>query len=249
MSYSYAQRIAANAIGGAARVLFGLSLRHQRQACRFHFRGPLDDALRRGDQVIVAGWHQDVLPFFHYLANYSCFERTQRFRMMSSRSFDGEVTERIMRPWGFRFVRGSYGKIGAGAALRGYLRAIRDGDSVAIIADGPTPPPYVFRPGAIFLAQASGIPLYVCRAWTRPQWIVPSTWFRLTVPLPAHHCAIWSSGPIDVSGDPEEARLLAEAEMRRLGEEVDAALYLRRRIAGGVRLGDRWDPEEAPARA
>ena len=239
MSYTLPQRIAASVIGGAARIAFGLTIRHERQGCRYHFRGPLDDALRRGEQVIVAGWHQDVLPLFHYLANYSCLERTQRFRMMSSRSFDGEVTERLMRPWGFRFVRGSYGKIGAGAALRGYLRAIKAGDSVVIIADGPQPPPYVFRPGAIFLAQASGLPLYVCRAWARPQWIVPSTWFRLTVPRPHNHCGIWSAGPIDVSGDGEQARLAAEREMARLGEDVDAALYLRRSIGGGVTLGDR----------
>jgi len=179
-----------------------------------------------------------VLPFFHYLANYSAFERTQRFHMMSSRSFDGEITERMMRPWGFRFVRGSYGKIGAGAALRGYLRAMKAGDSVVIIADGPSPPPYVFRPGAIYLARAAGVPLYVCRAWARPQWILPSTWFRLTVPQPYHHCGVWSAGPIDVSGDLEQARLDAETAMRRLGEDVDAALYLRRRIGGGVRIGE-----------
>ena len=245
LSYTVSQRIAATALGGAARIIFGLTLRHGRQACRYHFSGPLDDALRRGEQVIVAGWHQDVLPLFHYLANYSYLERTQKFRMMSSRSFDGEVTERIMRPWGFRFVRGSYGKIGAGAALRGYLRAIKGGDSVVIIADGPRPPPAVFRPGAVVWSRAAGLPLYVCRAWARPQRIVPSTWFRLTVPGPQHHCGIWSAGPIDVSGDGEQARFTAEREMARLGEEVDAALYLRRSIGGGVILGDR-PPLESP---
>jgi lysophospholipid acyltransferase (LPLAT)-like uncharacterized protein len=236
LSYSLPQRMAASVLDGVSRVLFGFTLRHQRDCCRYHFAGPLDDALRRGDQVIVAGWHQDILPFFHYLSMYSAFERRQRFRMMSSRSFDGELTERVLRTWGFRFVRGSFGKISAGAALRGYLRAIEAGDSVVIIADGPQPPAHVFRPGAAFLAQASRLPLYVCRAWARPQWIVPSTWFRMTVPGPRHHCGIWSAGPIDPSGSVEDVRLRAEREMARLGEEVDAALYLQRDIGGGVRL-------------
>jgi lysophospholipid acyltransferase (LPLAT)-like uncharacterized protein len=229
----------ASAVDGLSRLVFGFTLRHQRDQCRYHFSGPLDDALRRGDQLIVAGWHQDILPFFHYLSIYSALERRQRFRMMSSRPFDGELTERVLSAWGFRFVRGSYGKIGAGAALRGYLRAIRAGDSVAIIADGPTPPPYVFRPGAAFLAQASGLPLYVCRAWARPQWIVPTTWFRMTIPMPKHHCGVWSAGPIDQSGSVEDVRLRAEQEMARLGEAVDAALYLRRTVGGGVRLARR----------
>ncbi|MEM8883447.1 MAG: DUF374 domain-containing protein [Planctomycetota bacterium] len=239
MSYTLPQRLAASIVDGVCRLVFGLTLRHQRDQCRYHFHGPLDDALRRGDQVIVAGWHQDILPFFHYLSNYSALERCQRFRMMSSRSFDGELTERILSAWGFRFVRGSYGKIGGGAALRGYLRAIRAGDSVAIIADGPRPPNYAFRPGAAFLAQSSGLPLYVCRAWARPQWMIPSTWFRMTVPLPKHHCGVWSAGPIDVSGSLEEVCARAESAMAELAEDVDAALYLPRHIGGGVRLAGR----------
>ena len=184
MPYSGSQRLIASAASGLSQLAFGMTMRHLRENCRFRFSGPLDEALTRGDQVIVAAWHQDIIPFFHYLGLHSRFGRTQKFRMMSSRSFDGEVTERILSPWGFRFVRGSHGKAGASSALRGYLRGIREGDSVAIIADGPRPPPYVFRPGAAFLARATGLPLYVVRVWARPQWIVPSTWFRLTVPMP-----------------------------------------------------------------
>jgi len=236
LRFTLPQRLAASAVGGLSRLVFGYTVRHQRDLWRYHLDGPLDGALRRGEQLIVAAWHQDVVPFFHYLANYSALERRQRFRMMSSRSFDGELTERILRGWGFLFVRGSYGKIGGGAALRGYLRAIAKGDSIVVIADGPAPPAHVFRPGAAFLARESGLPLYVCRAWARPQWIVPSTWFRMTLPMPNCHCGVWSAGPLDVAGDLPGACRRAEAELARLAEEVDAALYLRPSVGGGVRL-------------
>lgn len=238
MSYTLSQRTGAALAEGMAKLTFGFTARQMRDHCRFHFSGPLQDALARGDQLVVAAWHQDVIPFFHYLGLHSNFGRTQRFCMMSSRSFDGEVTARVMSPWGFRFVRGSHGKVGAAAALRGYRRAIDEGDSVAIIADGPRPPPYVFRPGAAYLAKSANLPLYVCRVWSRPQWIVPSVWFRMTVPHPRCDMGVWSSGPLDVSGDLDSVCRNAEREMARLAEEVDVALYRDRHPVGGVRWTD-----------
>jgi len=230
------QRIALAGIAGGVTALFGLTTRHLRHSCRWHLGGPLHAALEAGQPIIVASWHQDVLPFFHYLANFTRLERRQPFTMLSSRSFDGEVTARIMRPWGFRFVRGSFGQSGGGTALLGLRRALAEGSSVAIVADGPRPPAFAMRPGAIFLARESGVPLYVARAWARPQLLVPRTWFRMAIPLPRAHIACLSAGPIDVSGPLEAARERAERALNGLCEEADALLYLRPRVGGGTRL-------------
>jgi lysophospholipid acyltransferase (LPLAT)-like uncharacterized protein len=234
-----AERIALAAIAGGVTALFGLSTRYLRHACRWHLDGPLHAALAEGRPLIVASFHQDVVPFFHYLANYTRLEARRPFTMLASRSFDGEVTERIMRPWGFRFVRGSFGRAGGSTAARGLLRALAAGERVALVADGPRPPAGVMRSGAVFLARASGAPLYVARAWARPQLLVPRTWFRMAVPLPRAHIACLSAGPVDVSGTLEEARARAEGELLRLCEEADARLYLRRRLTGGIRLASR----------
>jgi len=229
-------RVALSAIAGGVTALFGLTTRHLRHSCRWHLGGPLHAALEEGRPLIVASWHQDVLPFFHYLANFTRLERRTPFTMLASRSFDGEVTARIMRPWGFRFVRGSFGQTGGGAALLGLRRALAAGSSVAMVVDGPRPPPFVLRPGALFLARESGVPLYVARTWARPQVLVPRTWFRMSIPLPRAHIACLSAGPIDVSGPMEEARGRAERVLNGLCEEADALLYLRRRVGGGTRL-------------
>jgi lysophospholipid acyltransferase (LPLAT)-like uncharacterized protein len=233
------ERVALATIAGGVTAVFGLTTRYLRHSCRWHLGGPLHAALAEGKPLIVASWHQDALLFFHYLANYTRLEARRPFVMLASRSFDGEVTERIMRPWGFRFVRGSFGRAGGQAAVRGLLRALAAGERVAVVADGPRPPAAVMRRGAAFLARESGVPLYVARAWARPQVLVPRTWFRLAVPLPRAHVACLSAGPIDVSGTLEEARSRAEGELRRLCEEADAFLYLRRQVAGGVRLAAR----------
>ncbi len=120
--------------------------------------------------------------------------------------------------------------------MRGLLRALDEGCSAVIVSDGPRPPPYEMKPGPVFLARASGRPLYVARAWARPQFFLARTWFRMAVPLPSAHCALFSEGPLDVGGDIEAARSLAENALNRLCEETDAHLYLRKRIGGGVRL-------------
>ena len=233
------ERVALATIAGGVTAVFGLTTRYLRHSCRWHLGGPLHAALAEGKPLIVASWHQDALLFFHYLANYTRLEARRPFVMLASRSFDGEVTERIMRPWGFRFVRGSFGRAGGQTAARGLLRALAAGEPVAVVADGPRPPAAVMRRGAVFLARESGVPLYVARAWARPQVLVPRTWFRLAVPLPRAHVACLSAGPIDVSGTLEEARSRAEGELRRLCEEADALLYLRRQVTGGVRLAAR----------
>jgi lysophospholipid acyltransferase (LPLAT)-like uncharacterized protein len=95
------------------------------------------------------------------------------------------------------------------------------------------------REGPVFLSRETGVPLYVARAWARPQILVPRTWVRMAVPLGRAHIACLSAGPIDVSGTLEESRARAEGELKGLCEEADALLYLRRRPCGGVRLGER----------
>ena len=239
MRFTWGQRIAADVIGGLSTFVFGVAGRHARHNCRWHFRGPLDGALRKGEPLILVAWHQDVLPLFHYLGQYTFLEKRRPMMMMSSRSFDGEITERIMRPFGYRLVRGSAGKAGGHAALKGLVRALDRGHRVTMIGDGPRPPPYVLRPGSIFLARSSGVPLYVIRVWTRPQWIAARTWFRMVIPAPGARYAVFSEGPIDVSGDLEEARLRVERALHRLGVEMDAFLYLRRSLAGGEYLAER----------
>jgi lysophospholipid acyltransferase (LPLAT)-like uncharacterized protein len=237
--HSFGKRLLARMVGGFSSGFFGLTLRHVRHDCRWHLRGPLDAALRSDEPLILTAWHQDVVPLFHYLITYTHFERRRRFAMLASRSFDGELTERVLRPWGFRFVRGSAGKPGSGSALRGLQRALEAGMSALIIADGPVPPPYEMRPGPVYLARDTGVPLYAARAWARPQFLMARTWFRMAIPLPRAHFALFSAGPIDTSGELERARLRAQETLNRLCEAADAHLYLRPVVRGGVRLGAR----------
>lgn len=236
MEYTFGQRVAASAFSGLITGLFGLTTRHVRHGCRWHIRGPLDDEIKAGRPFLLATWHQDVLPLFHFLANRGRLEGRRPFWMLASRSFEGELTERILRPWGFRLLRGSSDRSGGRAALRGLRRVLNRGESAVIVSDGPRPPFGEMRLGPLWLARETGAPLYVARAWARPQVILARTPFRMAVPLPGAHFAFFSAGPIDVSGELAEARQRAQEALLGLCAETDAHLYLRRRVTGGVRL-------------
>lgn len=234
MSYSIAERVIARTARAITTVAFHQTLRHARRHCKWHIRGPLDQALQEGKQVILTAWHQDGFVLMHYLANYTAAERRHKFVMLASRSFDGELAASVIEPLGIEFVRGSAGKKGAHAALIGLMRALKEGKSVIVIGDGPQPPAYRMQNGPVFLAQRSGVPLYVVRGWARPQLVLSRIWFKMIVPLPYSHVAMFSDGPIDVSGDMEEARARAETSLNRLCTEADAHLYLTPRVNGGV---------------
>ncbi len=229
-------RTTARLIWGAVSLLFGLTGRHARLGCRWHLQGPLHEALLDRRQMILVCWHQDVLPMFHYLAQHTFMRKHRPFRVLASKSIDGQITEDLLRPWGFRFVRGSTGKKGARAALRGFLDALEAGESAVIVADGPGPPAYLLQPGPLFMARRSGVPVYVVRGWARPQTHLYGTWFRLAIPLPFCDIAVFSDGPIPVDGTIEEARQRVQDRLNRLCVEADAYLYGKARVKVGMPL-------------
>jgi hypothetical protein len=77
---------------------------------------------------VYSFWHNCMIP-----AMYWC--RDLKVRVMSSDSFDGEYTGRIMQKFGFVKVRGSSSK-GAVRALLGMRRELEQGWTVAFTIDG-----------------------------------------------------------------------------------------------------------------
>ena len=97
--------------------------------------------------MVLAFWHNCIFP-----ATY--IWRNLQIRVMSSDSFDGEWTGRIIRKFGFVKVRGSSSR-GAVRALLGMRRELEQGWPVAFTIDGPRGPRFVAKPGPVLLARAT----------------------------------------------------------------------------------------------
>jgi hypothetical protein len=159
--------------------------------------------------LIYSFWHDCIFP-----ATY--IWRDLQVRVLSSDSFDGEYTGRIIRKFGFVKVRGSSSK-GAVRALLAFRREVERGWVVAFTIDGPRGPRYVAKPGPVVLARATGVPMVVFHIGIEKAWVLP-TWDRSLVPKPFSRVLMRISRLIPVPPD------AAEAEKDRLHGELQSAL-------------------------
>lgn len=152
---------------------------------------------------VYSFWHNCMIP-----AMYWC--RDLNVRVMSSDSFDGEYTGRIMQKFGFVKVRGSSSK-GAIRALLGMRRALEEGWTAAFTIDGPRGPRYVAKPGPVALSRSSGCAMVVFHIAMDRAWIL-NTWDRAMIPKPFSRALIRVSRAIEVPSDGDQERYFGELQ-------------------------------------
>jgi lysophospholipid acyltransferase (LPLAT)-like uncharacterized protein len=124
---------------------------------------------------VYSFWHQCIFPAVYLWRNLE-------IRVMSSTSFDGEFTARMIRRFGFVPVRGSSSR-GAVRGLLGLRREIAQGYTAAFTIDGPRGPRFVTKPGPVLLARSSRTPMAVFHIALENPWIL-RTWDALLIPKP-----------------------------------------------------------------
>jgi hypothetical protein len=148
-------------------------------------------------------WHrQEVL--FIYL------HRNQGICGLVSKSRDGEYMARILKRFGFTFVRGST-TTGGFLSLRSLIKAARGGYSIAITPDGPRGPMCKVQPGAIYLAQKAGLPIMPCALALSNKKILRS-WDRYQFPLPFGRIQVVYGAPVPVAETDDLHAKAAEIE-------------------------------------
>jgi lysophospholipid acyltransferase (LPLAT)-like uncharacterized protein len=179
---------------------------------------------KRGEQLIIAFWHNRVLMM--PVAN-----RSRKLCIMNSQSRDGEIATRALARWGIRSVRGSATRGGVGAFLQ-LVRAYRDGCDLAVVPDGPRGPRYVVKAGVIHLARAAGAPIYPATyAATRFRQL--RSWDRLIIPLPFARITYVVGEPLQVP------RHATDAEVETLRQELQTRLNRITEQAEGLMTGGR----------
>ena len=166
--------------------------------------------------MILAFWHSCIFP-----ATY--IWRNLQIRVMSSDSFDGEWTGRIIRKFGFVKVRGSSSR-GAVRALLRMRRELEQGWAVAFTIDGPRGPRFVAKPGPVLLARATGAPMVAFHIAVDKAWVL-NTWDRSMIPKPFSRALLRVSRRIAVPADADDS------QKERFHGELQAALERVREFA------------------
>lgn len=179
---------------------------------RFRFtveEGSLSDGKRRAQPGIYCFWHRAMIASAYHFRN-------MQIAIMISRSFDGECIARIVQKLGFRPVRGSSSRGGAGALI-GMRQELELGHPAVFTADGPRGPLYVAKPGPVLLAQKTGTKICCFHVAIERAWILKS-WDRMMVPKPFSRASFYITSPLEVSAD------ASEEQLEHYRQQVQAAL-------------------------
>jgi len=166
--------------------------------------------------LVLSFWHNCVFPAIYVWRNLG-------IRVMSSDSFDGEYTGRIIRNFGFLKVRGSSSR-GAVRALLEMRREVAQGETVAFTIDGPKGPKYVAKPGPVLLAKATGAPMVAFHIALERPWIL-KTWDACMIPRP------FSRGFMRVSRKILAPANLDDGQMQDFQAQLQASLDRAREFA------------------
>jgi lysophospholipid acyltransferase (LPLAT)-like uncharacterized protein len=174
----------ATAVGAVALRLLGGSWRLDRTGLEAY-----DEVLGSGGRCIFALWHARMLPliFTH---------RGRGVGVLVSRSRDGRIIAGIVERMGYRVAHGSSSR-GARSGVLEMLELSEQGRSLTITPDGPRGPAGVVKPGLVFLASRTGLPVLPVSSAARDAWVLRS-WDRLRVPRPFSRVVVAYGDPIAV---------------------------------------------------
>ena len=163
----------------------------------------------RGERVILVAWHGQLLPLIHR-------HRDQPFTALVSEHGDGEYLARALERLGWGTVRGSSTR-GGTKGLRGLIRAARAGGGLALTPDGPRGPAREIKPGALAIAQITGLPIQPLAAGASRGWRL-SSWDAFLVPRPFSRVCIVYGTPRTVP------RELDREALERIAGDLEAEL-------------------------
>jgi lysophospholipid acyltransferase (LPLAT)-like uncharacterized protein len=143
---------------------------------------------------ILVLWHEEILLASTFVTRIL---KTRTLAILASRSDDGELVTRVGRPFGLHIARGSASR-GGREGLRALYKALsKSGASPLLMPDGPRGPAHVVKPGAVVLAQMTGVPILPLHFAADRVWTVRS-WDRMAVPKPLCRIRLRVGEPLSV---------------------------------------------------
>jgi lysophospholipid acyltransferase (LPLAT)-like uncharacterized protein len=173
--------------------------------------GDFDAAIARGQRCIFALWHARMLPLIWT-------HRGRGAAVLVSRHRDGELITRVIERMGFATARGSSTR-GGEEGVMDMLRLAKEGRLLAITPDGPRGPAQRLKPGLVYLASRTGLPVVPVASAARRSFRLKS-WDRFRIPRPFTRVVVAYGEPIAVPPGVEGAAL--ESWRERVQAALDA---------------------------
>lgn len=177
------------------------------------------ETIDKDGSIIVIGWHGRtlIMPYF--------WNKSSKLNALVSPHRDGRMIMYILEKFGIGHISGSSDKNAKVAALE-LMQNLKDGNSIAIIPDGPRGPSMELTMSPIFYAQKSGKPIMGITYSIAGSVVVEKSWDNMLIPLPFHKGMYAITPPIYVPKDAapeqlEEYRQKVEDSLNDLTWELD----------------------------
>lgn len=189
------------------------------------------DLKPQGESKIYAHWHGDELLMMK-------MGQFRNMAVMASRSKDGELMAWVLKLLGFKVVRGSSSRGGAGG-LKGLLDAVKkQGCHTSLAVDGPRGPIYEVKPGIVAIAQKTGKVIVPTAGASGSRFVFKKAWNQCYLPLPFSKCVVIYGDPISVSENATEEKLeeiKKELQRKLLDLKAEAEGKFQRKFLPAVR--------------
>lgn len=137
------------------------------------------ETLDKYGSMIVIGWHGRtlIMPYF--------WNKTRPLNALVSPHRDGQIIVHILAKFGIGNINGSSDRNSKEAAIE-LMRNLQQGNSIAIIPDGPRGPSMKLTLSPLFYARKSGKPIMGITYSIAGSKIITKSWDNMLVPLPFH---------------------------------------------------------------
>ena len=180
------------------------------------------EALEKYGSMVVIGWHGRTLemPYF--------WNKSRKLNALVSPHRDGRLIVEILRRFGIGNIDGSSNQNSSTAAIN-LMKNLQQGNSIAIIPDGPRGPSMTLGMSPIFYAWKSGKPIMGITYSIAGSKVIKKSWDDMLVPFPFHRGIYVITKPLIIPKDatPEELekyRLQLETELNNITYEIDKKL-------------------------
>lgn len=174
----------------------------------------IDRANLGKQNALYAFWHGRLL-----IPTYT--HRNKNFYCLISQHRDGEYISKIVEGLGHNSVRGSTTRGGTKAILQLIERG-SGGVNLAITPDGPKGPKHFLKPGLLYIAFKTGLPIIPVGSGAS-KYIRFKSWDNFLLPLPLSKCVVLLDAPIYIKTlkNIEKKKEKIEAILKRLQYECD----------------------------
>lgn len=165
---------------------------------------------------LYAFWHE------HQFAIYGIPDKG-KVNVLISNSQDGEVVAGAVEKLGFKVVRGSTARKGCVSSTMQLISRIKDGESAAIMVDGPRGPFHKVKNGIITIAKETGAPIVPCYWYSAEKTFIKlPSWDKMSTPLFNCHIINLYGEPIYVNKEDDAKEIATKIEKSLLELEKRA---------------------------